>query len=91
MKHYIETIYSLSRLIIACILICLPYDSCKIAGWLILDFCLALFFIQRIGNKKILTLVIAIQLILTILLYISINFFTSSPPVTTFSVESYAG
>lgn len=71
-------------------MICLPYGSCQMAGWLILDVCLALFFIQRIGNKKILTLVIAIQLILTILLYLSINFFTSSPPVTTFSVESYA-
>lgn len=77
MKQYIETIYSLSRIIIACIMICLPYGSCQLAGWLMLDFCLALFFIQRIDNKRMLTLVIVAQLIITILLFITLNTFTA--------------
>lgn len=59
------------------------------AGWLILDFCLALFFIQRIDNKRMLTLVIVVQLIITILLFITLNTFTAvkTSPVTTFSIE----
>lgn len=87
MKQYIETIYSLSRIVIACIMICLQYASCQMAGWLILDFCLALFFIQRIDNKRMLTLVIVVQLIITILLFITLNTFTAvkTSPVTTFS------
>lgn len=42
-------------------MICLPFGTSQMAGWLVLDFCLALFFIQRIGNKKALTLVIVLQ------------------------------
>lgn len=70
-------------------MICLQYASCQMAGWLILDFCLALFFIQRIGNKRMLTLVIVVQLIITILLFITLNTFTAvkTSPVTTFSIE----
>lgn len=79
MKQYIETIYSLSRIVIACIMICLQYASCQMAGWLILDFCLALFFIKRIDNKRMLTLVIVAQLIITILLFITLNTFTAAP------------
>ena len=42
-----------------------------------LDFCLALFFIQRIDNKRMLTLVIVAQLIITIFLFITLNTFTA--------------
>lgn len=66
-------------------MICLPYGSCQLAGWLMLDFCLALFFIQRIDNIKIRTFVLLIQLLITILVFITLNTFTVSPAA--FSIE----
>ncbi len=78
MKQYIETIYSVSRIVMACIMICLPYGLCRLAGWLILDFCLALFLIQKISNKRLLIFLIVIQILLTLLVLIALNSFRVS-------------
>ena len=75
MKHNIETTYFLSRVIIACIMIALPFASCQLAGWLILDFCLALFFIMRIKNKNVLTFIIVLQIIVSLIIFVVLNTF----------------
>ncbi len=71
-------------------MIWLPFGACKMAGWLILDFCLALFFIQKISNKRILTFILVVQVIVTLLMFLILNtFIVKTAPVTTFSVEHY--
>ncbi|HBA13104.1 MAG: hypothetical protein ACOX32_08740 [Bacteroidaceae bacterium] len=83
MKQQINFIYGISRLIIACVLICLPCYQCQFAGWLILDFCLALFFINNISNKKVLVAVILLQIIISLAIIIVLNTFTVSGYTTT--------
>jgi hypothetical protein len=83
MKHNIETTYFLSRVIIACIMIALPFASCQLAGWLILDFCLALFFIMRIKNKNVLTFIIVLQIIVSLIIFVVLNTFIARGPFDT--------
>lgn len=87
MKHNIETTYFLSRVIIACIMIALPFASCQLAGWLILDFCLALFFIMRIKNKNVLTFVIVLQIIVSLIIFVVLNTFIARGPFDTTSIK----
>lgn len=88
MKQHVETIYSLSRIVIACILLIIPSKISHWAGWLILYFCLTLFIINNIQNKKILTIVLIIQISLSLFAYIALNSFRV--PERTIVIEEHA-
>lgn len=88
MKPHVETIYLLSRIVIACILLIIPSKISHWAGWFILYFCLTLFIINNIQNKKILTIVLIIQISLSSFAYIALNSFRV--PERTIVIEEHA-